>query len=336
MQFETCESEKIKLKHSCEGCISLKAKCDSLKPICSRCIKRGSECVYLPQKKRGRKKTNKKQTKKAALTRIEEDFFLDLFKSDLVKLKLHDFSFSKSQLLENTGWRLMEQFSHQFAKSFPRFLGECDHDVLVGVFGDNLNSFRLHINYNIIYDKSYISIADKFNQILEDQRLNLSQHINVWKKMLNFPTKSLLMTCNHREHFLEKSSCNFGFVTDKTAMCTVLSDHKAGSTVSACERKLSFEVNKLFEEYFGHTSESLLSELRDTIFGFLPLGANVICLLSTEEDLQKYVDIQSLPVHQLKCPRVIDKQGPWVVEAPAVSILNLETKEGIWKQFQEA
>ena len=42
------------IKKTCESCVRSKVKCDGRKP-CERCLKRGSECVFLFEQKRGRR-----------------------------------------------------------------------------------------------------------------------------------------------------------------------------------------------------------------------------------------------------------------------------------------
>ncbi|KAI0150991.1 aflatoxin regulatory protein-domain-containing protein [Pestalotiopsis sp. NC0098] len=46
-----------KLRDSCEGCAISKMKCPRQKPTCSRCAKRGLQCVYLATRRGGRKST---------------------------------------------------------------------------------------------------------------------------------------------------------------------------------------------------------------------------------------------------------------------------------------
>ncbi|KAF7533417.1 hypothetical protein G7054_g7116 [Neopestalotiopsis clavispora] len=52
-----------KLRDSCEGCAISKMKCPRQKPTCSRCAKRGLQCVYLATRRGGRKSVSAKLDK---------------------------------------------------------------------------------------------------------------------------------------------------------------------------------------------------------------------------------------------------------------------------------
>lgn len=49
-------SPKIKLRASCDGCYLTKIKCDKARPMCSRCLTYGIDCVYSPSSRSGRAK----------------------------------------------------------------------------------------------------------------------------------------------------------------------------------------------------------------------------------------------------------------------------------------
>jgi hypothetical protein len=51
------------IKKTCESCVRSKVKCDGRKP-CERCLKRGCECVYLLEQKRGRRMGSKQVSSK--------------------------------------------------------------------------------------------------------------------------------------------------------------------------------------------------------------------------------------------------------------------------------
>lgn len=48
----------IKLRESCDACLTAKVKCGKGRPMCNRCLTNGSECSYSPSARAGRKNRN--------------------------------------------------------------------------------------------------------------------------------------------------------------------------------------------------------------------------------------------------------------------------------------
>lgn len=48
----------IKLRESCDACLTAKVKCGKGRPLCARCLQNGSECSYSPSARAGRKNRN--------------------------------------------------------------------------------------------------------------------------------------------------------------------------------------------------------------------------------------------------------------------------------------
>ena len=50
------DSQQKKLRASCDGCYLTKIKCNKARPMCSRCLTYGIDCVYSPSSRSGRTK----------------------------------------------------------------------------------------------------------------------------------------------------------------------------------------------------------------------------------------------------------------------------------------
>ena len=50
------DSQKPKLRASCDGCYLTKIKCNKARPMCSRCLTYGTDCTYSPSSRSGRTK----------------------------------------------------------------------------------------------------------------------------------------------------------------------------------------------------------------------------------------------------------------------------------------
>jgi hypothetical protein len=50
------DSHQTKLRASCDGCYLTKIKCNKARPMCSRCLTYGIDCVYSPSSRSGRTK----------------------------------------------------------------------------------------------------------------------------------------------------------------------------------------------------------------------------------------------------------------------------------------
>lgn len=48
------DPHKTKLRASCDGCYLTKIKCNKARPMCSRCLTYGTDCVYSPSSRSGR------------------------------------------------------------------------------------------------------------------------------------------------------------------------------------------------------------------------------------------------------------------------------------------
>ena len=52
------DSHQTKLRASCDGCYLTKIKCNKARPMCSRCLTYGIDCIYSPSSRSGRTKKN--------------------------------------------------------------------------------------------------------------------------------------------------------------------------------------------------------------------------------------------------------------------------------------
>jgi hypothetical protein len=49
---------QLRLRASCDGCFLAKVKCNKTRPICSRCLRCGTDCVYSPSSRSGKPKAD--------------------------------------------------------------------------------------------------------------------------------------------------------------------------------------------------------------------------------------------------------------------------------------
>eukprot|EP00924_Labyrinthula_sp_SR-Ha-C_P007040 snap_masked-scaffold_8-processed-gene-7.28-mRNA-1 protein AED:1.00 eAED:1.00 QI:0/-1/0/0/-1/1/1/0/363 len=331
METKTSETSYCpKLQQACSSCRKKKRKCDSKKPICTRCISLGQSCFYEPAKKRGRKSRQMENVVKNKFTRTETDMIKSLFLS--VNTPEPILSSCSLQIFgkEHLAWKLLDFFSQEVSKNFEALsLVPCS-DISSLFYAGMIYELGNHLEYRAKHDGTFSHAVDRFTEIVTEKGLTYSGVLKTLERQFNLhdqleQTEKLAPNLS----YLSKSY----FFTDATGKYPSFKEVSVGIDN---EKKVSlnkeYEVNSQFEAMFGYSSEHLSFIFEQSVTGVLPAGSNVISLLGSEGALMKYVSMYAV-VAQHSCKPNEMLTMPGEIELCNSLVVDLHTRSG-WRKFQ--
>eukprot|EP00924_Labyrinthula_sp_SR-Ha-C_P007041 snap_masked-scaffold_8-processed-gene-7.26-mRNA-1 protein AED:1.00 eAED:1.00 QI:0/-1/0/0/-1/1/1/0/356 len=319
-----------KLQQACSNCRKKKKKCDSLKPFCTRCFSLGQSCFYEPARKRGRKAVLHKKVVSNKFTKTEKDMIKNLFPS----FSSHEPVLSSLNLQifrkEHLAWKMLEFFSQQVSKNFEALSFVPCYDFTPVFCAGMLYQLGNHLDYRVKHDGTFTHAVDKFTEIVTGKGLTYSGVLETLQRQFYLDnrledTKKINSNLSNRGNtpFLLDAA---DYYPSFRQIC------KGNDTANKWFHERKYEVNNRFESTFGYSSENLNIFFEQSVNGILPVGSNIISLLSSEEGLLKYIGVFALKAQQY----FEDKQGltmPIEVDLCNNVVLELQTRNG-WRKFQ--
>eukprot|EP00924_Labyrinthula_sp_SR-Ha-C_P011133 snap_masked-scaffold_51-processed-gene-1.2-mRNA-1 protein AED:1.00 eAED:1.00 QI:0/-1/0/0/-1/1/1/0/364 len=322
----------IKLRRSCTRCVTLKKKCDSMKPTCSRCHKLKSICSYEVSKKRG-KKSRKTIVPQVNFSGTEKNMLTDLFfPQSLSEMKIFNV-FNRRSVSVEWAWRITEHCVTSLAENYDNFILAPCAKIETYLAAKLLSTVTNFLKKATLQHIDVSPISQQYKRILDKNGMNKREIVRIMRNEKDYP--------HANDSQLEKVFFSF----EKPFLYPLpqnLQKSKAFARVywieqtSEFERCLAphFEVNQTFEEYFGFGSEFLKVELTGSVQSFLQFGANILSFLTSEDVINTYLKAFESQIKMNNMKLRENKSEPWSVVLPCSLIMKLETHSGEWKPFQ--
>eukprot|EP00924_Labyrinthula_sp_SR-Ha-C_P014049 snap_masked-scaffold_56-processed-gene-0.10-mRNA-1 protein AED:1.00 eAED:1.00 QI:0/-1/0/0/-1/1/1/0/361 len=334
--MEVFEVNKVILKKACSRCVTLKRKCDSVKPTCGRCSKMGAFCSYERAKKRGKKKmAEKSEICEESLFNDEEQIIMQTF-------LLHDLKqenrlasvFSKLNQTNLWTWNIIESSAKTLSNSYLQFvrspLSKSDVLLAASLLSVISTFFKKSSSIEFEVEKK----EPKFCIILEKNNINLKEVRRILKKRILPPNCGSLASLAQKFFSYEDSNM-FPLphrLPQNKAFCRIFWEQEGEDFEIATAP--NFEVNEEFKKIFGFGEELLKAELVGKVQSFILFGGSVLSFLTTERYLKNYLKAAEFQVDMMNLSLQENQKDPWDVRLPCSLIMQLETFSGEWKPFQ--
>eukprot|EP00924_Labyrinthula_sp_SR-Ha-C_P015921 augustus_masked-scaffold_4-processed-gene-13.4-mRNA-1 protein AED:0.08 eAED:1.00 QI:0/-1/0/1/-1/1/1/0/508 len=286
--------QPVKLRHSCESCIKSKVKCDSLKPSCSRCLKKDKSCQYLPERKRGKKRTKPSKPKSMDIITAPKN---DLKVSQVI-------STSNKSVKDKFAWKLLEHLMYLGLKTSAKGQNICGSTFSID-FLRQMRGFQLHSKYNakVFGGTFFENNITNLNKLLS--KYDVLECFQNWSSRNKSPCKNNDVKqkdlINYFKHDKQHQYYTISPLSQVNAELYPRVTLKTGLFDAKHSAPREFEVhsNKAFQAIFGLTKEDIDRSLRDSVVGFLPYGGSVLSLVSSEKEVLKFLELQCLKVKQI-------------------------------------
>eukprot|EP00924_Labyrinthula_sp_SR-Ha-C_P011017 snap_masked-scaffold_33-processed-gene-2.37-mRNA-1 protein AED:0.20 eAED:1.00 QI:0/-1/0/1/-1/1/1/0/363 len=325
----------VVLKKSCSRCVTLKRKCDSLKPSCTRCRKRGSICSYEVASKRGPKTTRGLilGTKRAKFSIEEQSILSSLFFPDISKEDRLANIFTRINASKNWVFNYIDTSADILTKYYKEYVlspGQKTDVLLSASFLSIVSLFLVEEGVHfIVFEDMFF----KFKAAMKKYRINMSDVSRLLTKDAHLIGNDYIQ--NRREKFLSyenKHLYPLPFrLPEHKAFYSMFVERPEGSQNLANPH---FEINTQFEKYFGFGLEVIISALSNSIQSCLTFGSSILTLLTNEESIHHFLKANEFRFGMMKLTEGTETPQPWEINYPCSIILNLETGDGEWKPFQ--
>eukprot|EP00924_Labyrinthula_sp_SR-Ha-C_P011112 snap_masked-scaffold_51-processed-gene-1.13-mRNA-1 protein AED:1.00 eAED:1.00 QI:0/-1/0/0/-1/1/1/0/363 len=322
------------LKKSCSRCVTLKRKCDSLKPTCTRCKKRGAICSYEVSSKRGPKNKELvlKGGKNNLFSREEKQMLSTLFFPELIKEKRLSNMFSRINSSKSWTFNYIEKSAELLSSKYHDFvLSPVSHSNLL-LSAKLLSTLDFFMKSVSLDENSLVEFQSYFIRILNLYKLSTGEINRLLARDFNFRLTAELNTKKFWSFEHKYLYPNPSRLPDYKAYCRIYWNEEGEDYISWSGPK--FQVNPQFKKYFGFDATFLSTQLSSSIQSCLSSGANVLTLLTDEKSVLHFLSVNEFQIANIDIEKSVPKNGPWETSYSSSVILKLELVDEEWKPFQ--
>jgi len=319
-----------KLKTSCEGCSAAKVKCSGAMP-CVRCKRKGLECVFLMEKKRGRR-TNAKTNKELC---NDATCWGQLVPNHVSKVDDLGAKFTKESLER---------------RLFSAFFSMYKHHASPQSCCKSWFTYQLNKMSTFLFQNGNLEGSRKLDAWIASKGLNLtSRDPALYRKVpanvidevsgrplppihpLKAPKMTIIEKPKVKQQKLSGNAGNVysnrGFLSGNpknTPIDLEIERMKQGAffNLRATHERFEVEVNDEFVSLFGYTTRDLLIILQRLFGGLLPWGSDILGLLLAEEiDLLFFLQTMAIKMNHIGRP----PQFPATRQAVSTHVFDFKT-----------